>query len=97
MLTACDGIVGKRALGEVGMVESGGGILKVTSYPEGAKVFVKENDDFIYMDHTPTILNGLTPGEKEVKITKEGYSDHVETVTVVEGDSVEVNAILEGK
>lgn len=43
---------------------------------------------------TPVVISKMLTGSHEVRITKPGYQDYVTTVTVSEGKSAEINAVL---
>ncbi|MBN1224367.1 MAG: SMP-30/gluconolactonase/LRE family protein [Candidatus Aminicenantes bacterium] len=67
------------------------GSIQVNSSPSGAKVFLDGSDT---NEVTNTTLTGISAGSHEVRIFKEGYVDHEESVMVTGGETAIVNANL---
>jgi len=65
------------------------GMLKITSEPSGAKVYV----DGSYKGTAPLTLT-LTPGTYEVKVVKEDYEPYTQRITLSAGESKTINAQL---
>ena len=66
------------------------GSLNVESTPDFAKIFI----DGEMRGETPKYFSEILIGTHEVKITKEGYADYKETVTVTKGERKQVSATL---
>ena len=66
------------------------GSLNVESNPDYAKIFV----DGEPMGETPNFISKILIGQHELKLCKDGYADHIETVTVVKGERKQVNATM---
>ncbi|MDD4127252.1 MAG: PEGA domain-containing protein, partial [Methanomicrobium sp.] len=67
------------------------GSISVTSDPSDAYVSVNGNT----VGKTPYVITGLSAGEHEVEVTKNGYYNFKKTVNVVEGAQFSVYAVLE--
>lgn len=67
------------------------GSLMVESVPNFCKLYIDGKD----MGTTPKAVPEILVGNHQVKLTKEGYADHIETVTVVKGERKQVNATLQ--
>ena len=67
--------------------------LKITSKPEGARVFVNDKQ---YSD-TPMELRQLLPGVYRIRLEKEGYDPATREVTVTAGNELEVALSLDSK
>ncbi|MBR4172710.1 MAG: PEGA domain-containing protein [Kiritimatiellae bacterium] len=65
--------------------------LRVSTYPEGAAISV----DHKARGFTPMTVGGLTEGEHLVRLSKEGFQDHFETVSLTAGRSGEVSCQME--
>lgn len=82
-----------RIYGESGLFSvTGFGAIKVTSTPSNADVYLDGTDTG---KTTPCTLKNINPGDHVVKVSKEGYADYQETVTVEENKTVNVSAVLE--
>ena len=66
------------------------GSLNIESTPDFAKIYV----DGKPMGETPNFISQLLIGEHELKLTKEGYADYKETITIVKGERKQVQATL---
>jgi len=66
------------------------GSLLVESTPNFCKLFIDGEE----VGTTPKSVNEILIGTHEIKISKEGYLDHVETVTITKGEMATVNATL---
>ena len=81
-----------RIYGESGLFSvTGFGAIKVTSTPSNAEVYLDGTDTG---ETTPCTLKNISPGDYTVKVTKKGYADYEETVTVEENKTVNVSAVL---
>ncbi|QSZ65999.1 DUF3344 domain-containing protein [Methanofollis aquaemaris] len=67
------------------------GNIAVTSSPDGARVFLDGEDTG---EQTNTTLTRVSPGEHLVTVSLEGYLEAEETVTVFEGESINVHLDL---
>ena len=66
------------------------GSIYVTSDPSVASIYLDDN----YEGTTPKTISGVSAGSHTIKITKSGYKDHTETVTVTAGETTSVSAPL---
>ena len=66
------------------------GSLIVMSTPQMANLYIDGEE----MGKTPRSINELLVGQHIVKLSKDGYSDYSETVTIVKGEKKQVNATL---
>lgn len=66
------------------------GSLNIESTPDFAKVFI----DGKPMGETPKLIKEILIGQHELRLTKEGYADHVETMTIAKGERKQVTAAL---
>ena len=66
------------------------GSLMVESVPSFCNIFI----DGTEMGVTPKALPEILIGSHQLKLTKEGYSDYTETVTIVKGERKQVQATL---
>ena len=66
------------------------GSLNVESSPNFCKLFV----DGKPMGETPKFVPEILIGRHEIKLTKDGYADHTETVTIAKGERKQVTATL---
>jgi sugar lactone lactonase YvrE len=71
--------------------EASAGSIQVNSTPSGAQVFLDGSDTG---QVTNTTLTKISPGSHEVEVSKEGYVDYKETVTVTSGQTARVDATL---
>lgn len=71
--------------------EATAGSIQVNSSPTGAKVLLDGMDTGKV---TNTTLTGIAPGSHQVKVSKEGYVDYEETVSVTAGQTVIVDVSL---
>lgn len=69
---------------------SGTGAIYVRSYPKNAIIYLNNEAS----GNTPATIQGLPPGEYEVKVVHPGYQTKVKTVTVVEGKTTSVPLFL---
>lgn len=69
------------------------GTLNVESTPNFAKIFI----DGKSMGETPNFFPEILIGQHKLKLTKDGYSDFNETVTIVKGERKEVKATMSTK
>jgi hypothetical protein len=69
---------------------SGSGSLQVSSEPGGATVYV----DGVYAGITNLVVGHIPPGLHEVRVTRAGYEDFVEWVSVPDKETVPVKAIF---
>jgi hypothetical protein len=67
------------------------GTLSVTSTPSGAAYYV----DGVARGSTPGSVTGLDPGTHEVRVTKAGYTDFTDTVTITAGQTTSISAPLQ--
>ena len=67
------------------------GSLVVESTPDNAKLFIDGKEE----GNTPKLIGKQLIGNHEVKLTKEGYGDYVEMVTIVKGERKQVIAKLD--
>lgn len=67
------------------------GTISVGSTPAGAKVFLDGTDTGLT---TACTLNNVSAGSHAVKLTKDGYADFQQSVTVMGGQTATVNAAL---
>ena len=82
-----------RVFGESGLFSvTGFGSIRVTSTPSNADVYLDGTDTG---KTTPCTLKNVSPGDHAIKVSKEGYADYQETVTVEENKTVNVSAVLE--
>ena len=66
------------------------GSLNVESTPKVCKLFIDGHD----MGNTPKSLNEILIGQHTLKLTKDGYADYTEKVTITKGQRTQVNATL---
>ena len=66
------------------------GSLNVESTPDFAKIFV----DGKAMGETPNFISQILIGNHELKLTKDGYADYTETITITKGERKQVTATL---
>ena len=71
--------------------EVSAGSIQVNSSPSGAQIFLDGSDTG---QVTNTTLTGISPGSHRVEVTKEGYVDYEESVSVSSGQTVRVDATL---
>ncbi len=71
--------------------EATAGSIQVNSSPSGAQIFLDGRDTG---QVTNTTLTGISPGSHQVEVSKEGYVDHRETVSVTSGQTTRVDATL---
>ncbi|MDD1654278.1 MAG: PEGA domain-containing protein [Methanomicrobiales archaeon] len=71
------------------LISVGEGSLDVSSTPSGAAIYV----DDVYKGVTPLTVT-QPPGEHAVRLTKAGYEEHSETVTVTSGQTGRISATL---
>lgn len=67
------------------------GSIQVNSSPSGAQIFLDGSNTG---QTTNATLTGISPGSHEVEVSKEGYVDYRETVTVASGQTARVDATL---
>ena len=66
------------------------GSLNVESTPDFAKIYI----DGQPMGETPNFIAQIVIGSHELKLTKEGYDDYTETITLAKGERKQVYATL---
>ncbi len=66
------------------------GSLNVESTPDFAKIYI----DGQPMGETPNFIAQIVIGSHELKLTKEGYADYTETITLTKGERKQVKAVL---
>ena len=66
------------------------GSLNVESSPKFCQLYIDGKD----MGTTPKSVNQILIGQHEIWLTKEGYAEHKETVTITKGERKQVNATL---
>ena len=66
------------------------GSLNVESTPGFAKIFV----DGTPMGETPNFIAQILIGQHEIKLTKDGYNDYVETFVIAKGERKQISAAL---
>ena len=66
------------------------GALNVESTPNFCKLYIDGKD----MGTTPKSLAEILIGQHEIKLTKDGYADHTETVAITKGERKQVKATL---
>jgi hypothetical protein len=71
--------------------EASAGSIQVNSSPSGAQISLDGSDTG---QVTNTTLTGITPGSHRVEVSKEGYVDYEETVSVTSGQTARVDASL---
>src|SRR5512136_2457297 len=64
------------------------GSIRVTSTPSGAKIFIDDGDTGMVTEAT---ISDLAPGFHVAKVTMAGYEDAEQLVTVVAGETIDVN------
>lgn len=69
------------------------GTIQVNSSPSGAAIWL---DGTNTGKVTNAILENVSPGSHRIKLSKEGYQDYEQSVTVTAGGTVQVNAVLSG-
>lgn len=69
------------------------GSLMVESIPRICQIYIDGKD----MGTTPKSINEILIGQHELKLTKEGYADYVETVTIAKDEQKQVKAELSKK
>ena len=69
------------------------GSLNVESTPGFAKIFI----DGESMGETPNFISQVLIGQHELKLTKDGYADHTENITIAKGERMQVKATLSEK
>jgi hypothetical protein len=70
---------------------TGSGSIQVNSSPTGATIYL---DGTSTGKTTDALITDVSPGSHTIKLTKSGYSDYTETVTVTDGDTATVDATL---
>ena len=68
------------------------GVFVVESSPSSASVYI----DGEAMGETPKVINEILVGQHEIKISKNGYADYTETVTIAKGESKKLQIELSG-
>ncbi len=69
------------------------GVIQVNSSPSGAQIWLNgANTGKV----TNAVLSDVPAGTHTLKLIKEGYQDHQQTVTVHAGVTIQVNAVLSG-
>lgn len=68
------------------------GSIKVTSSPAGAAIWIDGKDSKFV---TPDIIEGVSPGNHNLQLRKDGYMDYTETVLVTGGGRSVVNSTLQ--
>jgi sugar lactone lactonase YvrE/tetratricopeptide (TPR) repeat protein len=71
--------------------EASAGSIQVNSSPAGAQILLDGSDTG---QVTNTTLTGISPGSHEVEVSKEGYVDYKDNVTVTSGQTARVDASL---
>ncbi len=66
------------------------GSLNVTSIPSGTSIYDGTN----YMGLTPFILQGMTVGNHNIKLTKQGYQDYTVTVNIQKNVASDLSVVL---
>lgn len=66
------------------------GSLNVESTPKFCKLYIDGKD----MGTSPKSINEILIGQHEIRLSKDGYVDHIETVTITKGNRAQVNATL---
>ena len=66
------------------------GSLMVESTPNLCKLYIDGKD----YGTTPKSINNILVGQHEIRLTKDGYDEHKETVTVAKGERKQVKATL---
>ncbi len=66
------------------------GSLNVESTPDFAKIFI----DGEPMGETPNSISKILIGPHELKLTKDGYADYTEQITITKGERKQVSATL---
>jgi len=69
------------------------GTIQVNSSPSGAQVWL---DGANTGQVTNAVLNDVPAGTHTLKLIKEGYQDHQQSVSVEEGMTIQVNVVLSG-
>lgn len=67
-----------------------GGILNVTSSPQGVNVFL----DGAYLGEAPAVFPDVSPGSHTIEFTKNGYESAVKSITVLEGKTTGIMVVL---
>ena len=68
------------------------GSLNVESTPNFATVYIDQKE----MGETPIIIRKILVGRHQLRLSKKGYDDHVETINITKGEKLQVNAKLNG-
>ncbi len=66
------------------------GSLNVECKPNSATIFLDGKE----IGETPISINEVLVGQHEIKLTKKGYADYTETVTITQGERKQVQATL---
>lgn len=66
------------------------GSLNVESSPNFAKLFIDGKD----MGETPKFFGEILVGQHEVKVIKDGFADHTETITITKGEPKQLMVTL---
>ena len=66
------------------------GSLMVESTPNLCKLYIDGKDN----GTTPKSINNILVGQHEIRLTKDGYDEHKETVTVAKGERKQVKATM---
>lgn len=90
-LLVAAGVVLYLVLGKKKDSASTQGSISIVSTPAGAKVFLDGNDTG---QTTACTLSNVTAGSHAVKLTKDGYADYQQNVTVTGGQTAAVNAAM---
>lgn len=67
---------------------TGSGTIQISSEPGGATVYV----DGVYTGITNLVAGQISPGRHEVKVTRSGYDDYQEWISVQDKETVKVKA-----
>ena len=70
------------------------GILKITSSPSGATIWLNGNNT---NKTTPEILEGLIPGEYSIKLVLDGFEDYSGKITISSGKRTDFSPTLTPK
>lgn len=68
------------------------GALMVESIPSFSQLFIDGKD----MGTTPKSINEILVGPHVIKLSKDGYDDHIETVTITQGERKQIKPTLKG-
>lgn len=69
------------------------GSLNISSTPEGAEVYI-DNQDQNLTSSGATIIDNIPPGKHSLKLTNDGYQDYITVFSIVAGTTTHLNPTL---